>query len=346
VPVTFPASSGPNRPQWWLLAAARILLLGEGLGLWAILIVSARVYGSLILYYIAGITLVGTALLLGVPALIVALWPRLVFHGRRISVFVVLNSVGAIVIGVFAFSPPNPVWFYAVIAAAGIGATVLLFLAALRVRATVAAAAVAVAVVLVGYATTYALPPTLPPAPALHFKGVLIVPSSAIDTVTPEPRGSFQLDHVDENETAWMAAVVNPGTYGYAQACNGDWDHPTQSTVQVSWGAMVMARNLCPAPGTVTGFVTWTPCQPARPAPGLDCRLRPLVRQPISFKGAASVSAYATTTDTAGNYTILLPPDRYTVWNDFGYVLTSSPRDVTVESGGTSRLDLAFRFGS
>jgi hypothetical protein len=339
-----PAASTKDRLPWWFVTAIRLFLLVEGLGLWAVFIADTIRYPHLFYYGFPEVMWPVPPLLLGIPAVVLAFRPGAWDRGWHTPVFLVLNTPGAIGIGVLAVLPAYPVWYYAVIAAVTAGATLVLFLGVIRVRATVAASAIGAAVILVGYAATYALPPAVAPALALHFQGVLIIPSSAMDTLTPKPTGPYGFDHVDEHETAWMAAVVNPGNYGYAQACNGDSNHPTWSTVQVPWGAVGRARDLCPPPGMVSGFAIWTPCQPDRPAPGLDCRSRPLARHPLSFQSTAFGVAKGVMTDTAGTYTILLAPGSYTVSSDLGYVLISGQHEVTVESGGTAHLDLAFRF--
>jgi len=157
--------------------------------------------------------------------------------------------------------------------------------------------------------------------------------------VTPEPVGAYHLGQMVEHGMAWTAATVNPGTYRYAQACNGDWDHPTWATVRVPWGAVVRAPNLCPAPGTVTGYASWIPCQAA---PGLNCSRRAFIRQKIGFQTTYG-GVYEATTDDAGNYTILLPPGSYTIRSDFGYDVIGGQGEVTVQSAGTNHIDLIFR---
>jgi len=326
-----------DRPQWWLVGATRLALLAEGVGFWVILIVITIRYGSLVLYYggiEAVLILLGPALFPGIPAVILAFRTGVWGFSGRTQAFLLLNTVAAIITGALAFSQPDPLWYYTLIAAVTVGATLLLFLCVVRVPVTVAASAVAVAVVLACYGATYALPPNVPPAPALHFRGVLIFPTSAAGTVTPEPAGEVVM------QGAWTTVTVNPGTYRYAQACNGDWDRPTWATVQVPWGAVVKARNQCPPPGTVSGDASWTPC---RAAPGLNCGSRPFTRQRIGFQAASTGGVFEVMTDDAGSYTILLPPGTYTVRNNGGYMVTSEPRVITVESGGTVLLDLTFR---
>jgi hypothetical protein len=333
-----------DRPPWWLAGATRLLLLAEGLGWWAVLIVATLHNGRVFLYwaYLLVPLLLGPALLCGIPAVVIALRPTVLAAGRRTSVFLVVNTVGAITSGALAFSQPDPIWYYTMIAAVTVGATVLLRLGVIRVTAKVAASAVAAAVILVGYAATYALPVTLPPAAALHFKGVLIIPGGAAGTVTPEAAGEYHFDKVDAHGTPWEAVSVWPGTYRYAQDCNGIWDQPIWTTVQVPWGAVVRAKDLCPLRGTVSGYASWTPCQPG---PVRACSIEPYAGRRIGFRRMGTDAVYEVTTDIYGNYSVLLPPGSYTVRTDLGYVLVGGQQVVTVERGRTTHLDLAFQFG-
>jgi hypothetical protein len=332
------ASASTNgRSRWWFVGAIQLFLLAEGVGWWAVLIIIAVAYGSLALYYggiFAVFLLLGPALLVGIPAVVIALRPRVLDRGQRTPGFLALNTLGAILAGALAFSQPDPVWYYALIAAATAGATLLLFVAGIRIPARIAASAIAALALLCVYAATYALPATTPPAPALHFRGVLILPPSA-GTVTPNPAGQGF-----EQADGWTAATVSPGTYRYAQACNGDWDHPTWATVQVGWGAVVRARDQCPAPGGVRGYASWLPCLNVR---GRDCQSRPFAQQRIAFQDTSWGGVFEATTDDSGNYTILLPPGRFVVGNESGYVLASAPLEVTVESGVAKDLDVTFR---
>jgi hypothetical protein len=330
-----PVASASLPLPWWLAGAIRVLLLVEGVGWWALLIVAVP-QGGLVFYYggfLAVLLLVGPALLVGIPAIVVALRPGSLADRRRNPGFLVLNGLSAIVGGALAFLQPDPVWYYALIATASAGAMLLLVVNVVRLPATVAAGAIGATGLALAYAASYALPPTVPPAPALHFRGVLIYPTSASGTVTPEPAGQAL------QQGMWTTATVNPGTYRYALACNGDWDHPSWETVQVPWGAVVRAPVQCPPPGTVTGYASWIPCQAA---PGLNCSQRPFTRQTILFQTSYG-GVFGATTDDAGSYTIRLPPGSYTIRSDFGYVVIGGQREVTVQSAGTNNIDLIFR---
>lgn len=340
--VSFPAPAGTEPPAWWLTIGIRLLLLAEGLGLWAVVIVSAFVYGSLILYYYAAVTiLLGPALVFGIPALVVALRPGLPSHGRRGPAFLLVNTLGAIVTGALAFSQPDPVPYYALIATTTVGATLLLLISASRLPRRVGAGALGAVILLLGYAATYALPPTVPPAPALHLEGVLSVPVSA-GSVTRVPGGDEVLYRLEMNGTDRRTGTVNPGTYRFSQACKGDWDQPTWATVEVSIGAVVTARNQCPPNGTVRGHVTLVICWGGPP---VTCDTRPYNRQRVGFKAASFGGVFEVATDDSGNYTILLPPGTYTASSDTGFFRNTEPREITVESGATIRLDLTFRAG-
>jgi hypothetical protein len=336
----FPSPSRNDRFPWWLSVSIRLLLLAEGLGLWAVVIVIAIAYGAIILYYGIGavVILLGPALLFGIPALVFALRPGLP-RGGRAPVFLLVNTLGAIVTGALAFSQPDPVPYYAVIAVATAGSTLLLLIAIIRPPTPIAACATGAIVVLIGYAATYALPPTVPPAPALHLEGVLSIPASA-GSVIRVPGGADVGDRLHRNGTDWITGTVNPGTYRYAQACDGDWDHPTLATVQVPLGTAVTAPDQCPSEGTVRGYVGYASCSGSSP---VNCYSFPLKREHVGFQAASTRLVFEVTTDDSGNYTIPLPPGTYTIWNDSGYVLTTNPRVITVESGATLRLNLTFR---
>jgi hypothetical protein len=330
-----PARSAHDWPQWWVVATIRLLLLIEGVGLWALVIVLPVRYGWISVLYggiPAVLRLLGPALLLGIPALNIALRPTGPRPGPHMWVFLLLNALGAVGGELLAFSQPDPDALYAVMGVAAGSATVLIAIG--RRSTPVLATIIAAAVLLVAYTATYALPPTMPPAPALHFRGVIIYPPSAEGTATAG-QGFEQAD-------GWTAATVTPGTYRYAQACNGDWDHPTWASVQVPWGAVVRARDQCPALGAVRGYASYTPCVNV---PGRDCHRRPFTGQRIAFQDISWGGVSEATTDDSGYYMILLPPGTYTVGTEFSYVLTTGPLEITVESGAAKDLDLMFRPG-
>jgi hypothetical protein len=342
MPVRSPAPPRTERPAWWLILGIRLLLLTEGLGLWAVVIVSAFLYGSLLLYYYVAVPiLLGPALLVGIPALVVAARPGLLARGRWTPAFLLVNTLGAIVTGALAFSQPDPVPYYALIATTTMGATLLLLVAANRLRRRVAEGALGAVVLLVGYAATYALPPTVPPAPALHLEGVLSVPASA-GSVTRVPGGEEVLYRLEVSGTDRRKGTVNPGTYRFSQACDDNWDQPTWATVQVPIGAVVTARNQCPPNGTVRGHVSLVLCWGGPP---VHCDTHPYNRQRVGFKAASFGGVFEATTDDASNYTIILPPGRYTAVSDTGFYRNTEPREITVESGATIGLDLTFQAG-
>lgn len=338
---TFPPQSKTDRIPWWLMVGIRLLLLAEGLGLWAIIIVLTIAYGFNILWLSIGglVLLLGPALAFGIPALVVALRPATPSGSGRPVVFLLVNTVGAMVTGALAFSQPDPVWYYAVIAAASFGSTLLVLIAVFRLPVPIAACALGAMAILLGYAATYALPATAPPAPALHLEGVLSVPASA-GSVTQVPGGEDVIFRLAAIRTDWRTGTVNPGTYRFSQACHGDWDHPTWATVQVPLGAVVRARDQCPPLGSARGHVTFEWCPGRLP---VNCKDQAFTRVRVEFQDSVTGSHEDTTTDDSGNYTIQLPPGTYTVLDVPGYVLAAGQRVVTVESATTVRVDLTLR---
>ena len=320
----------------WLVRAIQLFLLAEGLGWWAVLIVETIREPALFYYAVPGVVYVGLALLLGVPAVVLAFRPAHWGRGWRTPVFLVLNGLAAIGTGVLAFLLADPVWYYLVLAAVTIGATLLLFLAVIRLPTKVVASAVAATGILVGFAATYALPPTVPPAPALHFRGVLILPGNAIGTVTPTPGGPYA-NFVLVDGIVWTALTVVPGTYRYTQSCAGASDPPAAAMVDVHWGAVVTGRDLCPPAGTLHGHVTLS-C----PTGAIRCESGPDVRDLLDFQAAQTGLGYEAMTDSAGNFSMTLPPGIYTSRPHYGYMVVTNPQVIIIESGATTSIDVTF----
>jgi hypothetical protein len=332
-----PAASTKDPFSRLLVSAIQLFLLAEGLGWWAVLIVETIREPALFYYGVPGVVYVGLALLLGVPALVLAFRPSGWGRSWRTPVFLILNTLAAIGTWVLAFLAADPVWYYAVLAAVTVGATLLLFLAVIQVAPKLVAFAIAAAGILVGFAATYALPPTVPPAPALHFRGVLVLPGNAIGTVTPTPGGPYE-NFVLVDGIPWTALTVVPGTYRYTQSCADTLDPPATATVAVPWGAVVRGQDLCPPPGTLRGHVNLR-CPSGAP---VTCESGPDTGHLITFQAAQTGLAYQAVTDGSGNFTMALAPGIYTSRADNGYVVVTNPLVITVESGATTSIDVTF----
>lgn len=234
----------------WLRIFARLLLLSEGLGRWALALVVANylVGGSMEVKVFAIFAV--PAVVVGIPALVITLKPRLRPRGRRVSVFLIVNTVAAVVDVIMAVRSSNPASVYAALGAVTIGSTVLLLLVAYQPNPPIQRFGLAATLVLLAYAGTYALPPTLAPMPALHLEGVLIVPDST-QSVVPPTNGEdtrYRLRQSESSESLTLIGTVNPGTYRVGQACTWRPDQLTWSTVHVSVGATVTVPDRCPPP--------------------------------------------------------------------------------------------------
>lgn len=154
----------------WILSGARLLLLAEGLGRWGLIAYfgPAAIYG---LVYV-----VGPALFLGIPALAIAFKPRLNLRSRWISLFVVANTVGVAIDVSAATSRPDPYLVFVALAAVSLGASILLLMVAYNAPPPALWPGLGGILLSLAYSGTYALPPTVPPAPALHLEGVLSAP--------------------------------------------------------------------------------------------------------------------------------------------------------------------------
>ena len=232
-----------------LRIGARLLLLSEGLGRLALALVVVNFLSGDYWEVKAFAIFAVPAVVVGILALVIALKPRLRPRARRMSVFLIVNTVAGVVDVIMAVQSSNPAPVYAALAAVTIGSTVLLLLVAYQPTPPIQRIGLAATLVLLAYAGTYALPPTLPPMPALHLEGVLIVPDST-RSVVPPTNGEdtrYRLKQSSESPDSLIRiGTVNPGTYRVGQACTSQPDQLTWSTVHVSVGETVAAPDLCP----------------------------------------------------------------------------------------------------
>jgi len=121
----------PDRLRRPLLIAARLLLLGDGVGRWMV----ASYMWPFIVFYggILELCLVfGPALVVGVPAIFIAFTPKLRLATWQIWIFIVANALAGVLDEVVAVANYLPAWMCAIIGTLTIGSTVVLLVAAFR----------------------------------------------------------------------------------------------------------------------------------------------------------------------------------------------------------------------
>jgi len=114
-----------------LLIAARLLLLGDGVGRWVVV----TYMWPFIVFYGGTLELglfIGPALVVGIPAIFIAFTPRLRLGTWQIWILIVANALAGVLDEALAVGNYLPAWMCAIIGALTIGSTVVLLVAAFR----------------------------------------------------------------------------------------------------------------------------------------------------------------------------------------------------------------------
>ena len=279
----------PDRGARPVLLATRFLLAGEALGMWATLVQWAGAIGLLGVY---GAIFVAFPAFIGTPALVVAVRANLYPLRWRIAAFLALNGACGLLFLIVAVGQTDPEPHLAILGTAAIVAGLLVLTATRRIAGILQWVAVVAAGVIVAYSATFAAPPTLPLAAALHLEGVLTVPADTTDVVSLPGEQSVvhRLDRTsiryDPISQTWLlhalTTTVRAGAYRVVMTCLDSTD--ISRTLQVGVGASVTISDPCPPPldisaasGKCGPFLEPLPPLLSAPPPGLGQAIGPAI---------------------------------------------------------------------
>lgn len=285
----------PDRGSRLLVVAARLLLAGEALGMWAALIQWAPAIVWLGIY---AVIFLAFPLFVGTPALVVALRADLYQPRGRTVAFLALNAgIGLLFVSeaigqsrAYGKSDPEP--HLMMLGTAAILAGLLVLVATLSIGVTWKRGVCVVALLVLAYTTSYAAPLTSPVVAALHLEGVLTVPANTTDLISLADGQSVvnRLDRssirYDPYSQIWLvhplSTPVQIGAYRVELICL-DASHRS-ITVEIGLGQSVTVSDPCPPPVDISAasgkcgpFPEPLPPLPPSPGPGFALKIGPSI---------------------------------------------------------------------